>query len=360
MAPRQASFPRPFHRTDGTFCVYVDVRTGAGSSWRVRWWFKGEKRQEKRFPTKDEAVEQALALWLGYEHRTLPGMRNSCPGCLGDFVQSFLARDLRPSTLHGYTHVLRVFVASVGPSRQLKNISTHDIDTWIARQSETITTATRSAYIRVVKALFNYGIKQGWLDRSPARHLVVKVERKPVQYLPHHLWEMFLAACSPAHKIRCKFLLYTGIRSGELLHSRWSWIQDGILCVQPVQEDNWKPKWGSSRQIPLCRPALDALEEARRTWRRGDFIFSNHFLTSWNSCRETRNACLQAGIKPVKTHALRASFASHLLALGVDLLSIQRLLGHTDYKVLLQHYAGFSTKALDQAIALLNPREPPQ
>lgn len=354
MAPKKASYPSPYKRTDGTFSVLVDVRVGAGSSWRVRWNFVGQKRTEKRFPLKEEAVEFAHSLWLSYEAATLPGMANQPPADLGSLASRFLERELRPSTLHGYRHILAHFVASVGPSRRLKNISTHDIDTWLSTRSQMLSSASKASYIRCVKALFNYAIKQGWLQASPARHVTQKVERRRVQYLSRHLWDAFLDACSPAHRIRCKFMLYTGIRSGELLHARWSWIDQGILSIKPVPEDNWKPKWGSSREIPLSRHAVDALMDARKRWKRGDLVFSDHLLTSWNSCRETKKACRKAGIIPIKTHALRASFATHLLALGVDLLTVQRLLGHSDYKTLLQHYAGISTKALGDAIALVD------
>lgn len=354
---RKRTVPAVFSRSDGHFTVNVDSRIGAGSSWRVRWWFRGNSRKEKRAPTKEEAIQIAGSIWNSYEAHTLPGMINSPPGCLSDFVYSFLERDLRPSTKRCYSKILIPFSAFVGSQRRLKGISSHDITTWLSSFPESLSDASRATYLRTVKALFNYAVKQRWIDVSPARFLSVKVERKRVKFLPRHQWDAFLDACSPAHRIRCRFMLYTGIRSGEMIHARWDWIQGNTFSIQDVPEDNWKPKWSSSRQIPLSNEAWRSLREARLKWIHGSYIFADKKLTAWNSCRETRNACIKAGIVPVKTHALRASFATHLLALGVDLLSVQRLLGHSDYNVLLQHYAGVSTKALQEAINLVDSIE---
>tara|TARA_R110000824_G_scaffold341724_2_gene528145 strand:+ start:1475 stop:2620 length:1146 start_codon:yes stop_codon:yes gene_type:complete len=354
---RKRTVPAVFSRSDGHFTVNVDSRIGAGSSWRVRWWFRGNPRREKRAPTKAEAIQIAESIWNSYEANTLPGMINAPPACLGDFVSSFLQRDLRPSTKLAYRKILIPFSAFVGSQRRLKGISTHDLTTWLSSFSESLTDASRATYLRTVKALFNFAVKQRWIDVSPARFLTVKVQRKRVKFLPRHHWDAFLAACSPAHKIRCRFMLYTGIRSGEMIHARWDWIEGNTFSIQDVPEDNWKPKWSSSRQIPLCNQAMESLREARLKWIQSEYIFADKKLTAWNSCRETRNACIKAGIVPVKTHALRASFATHLLGLGVDLLTVQRLLGHSDYNVLLQHYAGISTKVLQDAIALVDSSE---
>ena len=354
MGTKRRIFPSAFERSDERFTIKCDWRTSGGGGWRVWYWFRGQKRKEKQFQDKQEALQHCSAIWRHYQARSLPGMRNAAPDTLGDFLKSFLDRDLSPKTLYDYRNVLNRFCDFTGPHRKPKNITRIDIDLWFEALNEDLSCSSKASYLRTIKAFFNYGVKQGWIEANPAAHRTQKVKRKPVQFLPFELWTPFLDACAPSHRIRCRFILHTGVRSGELINARWSWVQSGTLNVQPDPTNGWNPKWGSSRSIPLSSQAVQSLNEARDMWNGSEYIFAAHRLTAWNSSRETQIACKRIGIDPIKPHSLRASFATRLLSLGVDLLTIQRLLGHTDYRVLLEHYAGVNTKTLSDAVKLLD------
>ena len=103
-------------------------------------------------------------------------------------------------------------------------------------------------------------------------------------------------------------------------------------------------KGGRERMVPLSQPAREAV----RKWlvvRDGDpsaSAASRHLFPSPRSrsghvsrvqlFREVKRVSRQAGLdaSAVSPHTLRHAFATHLLANGVDLVSLQRLLGHSD------------------------------
>jgi len=344
---------------DGHFSVKVYIRIDDGLSWRVVWGFRGKRRAERRVYTEEEATAISDSIWQAYMLGDVDGLEGKPPQTIKQLLERFLARpNLRPSTIRGYKQTLTSFISFLGPNRLLKNISSQDVRRYTASLGPTLSGASKATYLRYVKALFSYAVKREWLKVNPAANVSIRVAKKPVQYLPFNLWEDFLAACQPAHRIRCRFILNTGLRSGELLHARWDWIEEApdglVLNVSEDEEQDWFPKWGSSRQIPLSNGAVQALEAAKLRWPGGMYIFCDKPLTAWNSHRETRRACSAIGIKPIKTHALRASFATHLHSLGVDVLTISRLLGHSGVDVLVRHYAGFSNTAARASIQLLN------
>jgi len=138
-------------------------------------------------------------------------------------------------------------------------------------------------------------------------------------------------------------ILYAGgLRVSELvsLTSRGAQRRDGCLMI--------KGKGGKERLVPLTPPALDAIKawlKLRKTTlpdkiaakeRAEKFLFpssskSGH-MTRERFAQILKTLAVEAGLPPSKIspHVLRHAFATHLLANGADLRSVQTLLGHAD------------------------------
>lgn len=69
--------------------------------------------------------------------------------------------------------------------------------------------------------------------------------------------------------------------------------------------------------------------------------------------RSFRTACQKAGIKDFRFHDLRHTFASHLVMNGINLKTVQHLLGHKDIRMTLR-YAHLSREHLQAAVGTLD------
>lgn len=146
----------------------------------------------------------------------------------------------------------------------------------------------------------------------------------------------------------------SGVRVGELcgLDLDSLDLRAGALTV-------WG-KGSKERRVPLSAPATAAL----RAWLRvraevvpsttGPAVFGNE-RGARLSPRDVRRIVDRRSARPTHPHALRHSFATHMLDGGADLRAVQELLGHADVATT-QRYTHVSNHRLRDAYAEAHPR----
>jgi len=123
--------------------------------------------------------------------------------------------------------------------------------------------------------------------------------------------------------------------------------------------------WGKGskqRVVPLSAPAVEALEQWLGHGRRvmataaspSDAVFLNRKGTRLGT-RDVRRLLDRRAPSPTHPHALRHTFATHLLDGGADLRAVQELLGHSDLSTT-QHYTHVSKERLRTVVDSTHPR----
>ncbi len=143
------------------------------------------------------------------------------------------------------------------------------------------------------------------------------------------------------------FLLYTGLRRGELFKLKW---HDIDFHRQTVTLRD--PKGKKDITLPLSDKAVDILLNIEKV-HDTQFVFYGKngqqrvdFSGPWKRIRKA------TGLSPTfRLHGLRHHFASALVSAGADLYTVSKLLSHKDVKTT-QRYAHLGDKALKDAVAL--------
>ena len=163
-------------------------------------------------------------------------------------------------------------------------------------------------------------------------------------------------------------LLYSGMRIGELCGLMWTDLDldrkvysiqrsiaiqpGGGVCVNP-------PKWGSYRTSPL-EPEFHALLQELEQKRTSPYVFPNRFggVQNPNSLREKIYRHLER--LPPETpkltpHEMRHTYGTDLRRRGVDIYSIQKIMGHKDLKMTSELYVHNEVEELKRALHIDGP-----
>jgi integrase/recombinase XerC len=195
--------------------------------------------------------------------------------------------------------------------------------------------------LSAIKGFFRFALRRGAIERDPTAGMATP---KKEQHLPVHLTvdDMFRLLDAPPKDtpggLRDRALLEVmyscGVRVSELVGLDWSDIDNSLDLVRV------RGKGGKERLVPVGRKALAALASYRarvpdlcaHRLRDERAVFVNRRggrLTTRSIARLVDHYVLASGIATkASPHALRHSFATHLLNAGADLRAIQELLGH--------------------------------
>jgi site-specific recombinase XerD len=229
--------------------------------------------------------------------------------------------------------------------------------------------ATVARKLAAIRAFYRVLVERGELAASPAdlvatpkrdHHLPAVLSRSDVSRLldrmpaatPLDLRDRALFELAYSSGLRAAELVDLDVdsldRDGEELRVEGKGAKTRIV---PAGEHAWR---ALDAYLERGRPALTAAEATRepalflsRTGRR---------LATSDVRRRLRLALRHAGVQAAASpHALRHSFATHLLDGGADLRTIQELLGHGSLSTT-QTYTRVESKRLRKAYAQAHPR----
>jgi integrase/recombinase XerC len=268
---------------------------------------------------------------------------------VADFLRTLeVEENASPHTLRNYRSDLQQlldFLARAGrvtpKELRVRDVTARDLRLFLVELLRRNRKSSVARKLSAARRFFRHALQRGRITQDPTIGLTAPRQDKQ---LPAHLTvdDMFRLLQAPRADtpagLRDRALLEVtyscGLRVSELVGLDWTDI-DRDLGLARV-----RGKGRKERVVPIGKPAIDALERYRdhlaqlcpRGVRDGAAIFVNQRgmrLTARSVARLVDTYTLTSGLAAkISPHALRHSFATHLLGAGADLRAIQELLGH--------------------------------
>lgn len=213
---------------------------------------------------------------------------------------------------------------------QLPEVCAKMRETWAGQLSP----ATIRNRIRYLCAACRWAWKRhGLCENDPAGRVVAPSVNNERQVYTNRAGMLRIALATPCRMTRAliRIAFYSGMRLGEIYAAR-------------VNTERWlfelqDTKNGEPRFVPI-HPKIRACVTRYIPWRWSRDVLSRR----WRKAREA------AGMSHMRLHDLRHSAASEMLASGVDLYTIGKVLGHKT-PLSTKRYAHLSTESLAQALS---------
>lgn len=324
---------------------------------------------EGHFLLSSQAGEAASELPLSTEvteHKAVTDIEDRIAGFL-DYLR--VEKGLAANTAEAYARDLAKFCRFLEKKgwglEEAGPVGIREFLSWLSGQQ--LESRTIARQIVTLRHFYRYLRRENYVSANPTENLESpRIWKVLPKYLSQPEVEVLLGqppADTPlgARDRAILELLYgTGLRVSELISLRVSDVHREAGYVRALGKGN------KQRIVPVGRLAIAAVEKYLAGPRRRllGSRASGHLFVSRRGGQLTRQAVWlllhrtgrSAGLRRrVTPHLLRHSFATHLLARGADLRSLQMMLGHSDISTT-QIYTHVVTERLREIYRRYHPR----
>lgn len=263
--------------------------------------------------------------------------------------------DLEPTTMKQYQNSVRVLDPFVG-HLLLSEIDSKILKRFMSTRRQSVSDASVRRDLATGSTIFTtaqHTLPRDVPDANPFRMLSKRhlKENRRRRFLTETEYQKIEGALNTLqHRVILQTFVYTGMRHGEVRAFRKDWIKWDNGTYGEIQLPEELTKNDEPRVLPLFPKYRQTLEE----WclqASGDHVFSHgphhepysSFQMFWRRARD------RAGVKDVRIHDLRHTFASWWVQRGGNLAALKEMLGHADMRMVAR-YAHLDTEAQHSAV----------
>jgi integrase len=341
---------RVWSRRDGRELYKTFPSHAAARSWRAQALREVETGARRAASTR--TVGEAADAWLSGVRSGEIGTRSGA--------------GYKPSAIRAYEQALRLRVLPAIGARRLADLTTADLQKLVDRwQAEGHSASTIRNTIKPLQAIYRRARVREGLPINPTAGLDLPAANgRRERIVAPDVAARLLYALPPEDRALWATALYAGLRLGELRALRWEAIDlaGGVIEVR----ESWDPKEGpvepksraGRRKVPVAPVLRDVLIEHRMaTGRSQGLVFSRDGARPFSNGAATRRAerlWRAVGLDPIGFHEARHTFASFMIAAGVNAKALSTYMGHSSITVTFDLYGHLMPGNEAEAAGLLD------
>ena len=249
----------------------------------------------------------------------------------------------------------RAFERVLGKKKFIEAITRADIDDYKTARStdesqqhkgRIITPRTINFEVSVLRTFLYFLINERGIrmENPCARFKALKdqkakARRKPPTYKQTEIDKVF-AQCEDSEKTTFATLLLTGLREQELCFLAWRDVnlkdpRNASIKVSGEGKEGFSPKDYEERPIPIPEELAERLTKLPRT---SEWVFPNkNGKRQTHLLRRLKEIAESAKVQNATLHKFRHTYATRLLESGCDIVTVQKLMGHSDIETTQQY-----------------------
>ena len=308
---------------------------------------KGRLRSPTR-TTLSEAAEQ----WLCAAKQGLIRTRSGDP--------------YKPSALRSYEGALQTKLLPALGQRRLSSVTRNSLQELVERLvAEGLAPSSVRNAVLPLRSIYRRALERSEVAENPTLGLSLPAVRGRRERVARPAEaQALIEALAPTDRALWATALYAGLRRGELQALSWDDVELAAGLVRV--ERSWDPVAGpvepksraGRRRVPLCEGLRRQLVAHRlRQGRAQGLVFGftrERAFDPPSAIARAKAAWAKAGLAPIALHECRHTYASFMIAAGVNAKSLSTYMGHASITVTLDRYGHLLPGAEGEAALLLD------
>jgi integrase len=308
--------------------------------WYIDYLYKG-RRYRRRVSKSKKVAKIALSdieVKIDREDVGLVVKRNVTFERLAEEYLKYSKANKSQSSYQRDVQIIKIHAIRYFGGRLLREITPKMVEGYVIKRASEVQESTVNRELNTNLNMFNKAVQWDYLKESPGKGIkkLKESSSRAPEFLSEGEISSLLQSC-PERIFPLVFTaIYTGCRQSELFNLKWEDINFEKNQIVIQSKEDWHTKSYRYRVIPIDDDLKYMLAYLKENSNGREYVFPalNGGKLNKNQIRRSyMKAVKTAGINSTDFKILRHTYASHLVMRGINIRTVQKLLGHHSVKV---------------------------